>query len=62
MGGFGYMRLLELALAVSAAFLLGLLVLPGDSDAQETPPPFLANEGPPPPGANVPCERTDEHP
>jgi hypothetical protein len=41
--------LLGLALAVSAAVLLGLLVLPGESGAQETPPDFLVNEGPPPP-------------
>ena len=54
--------MLWLALAASVAFALGYLVLVEKSGAQETPPDFLVSEGPPPPGANVPCELTDEHP
>jgi triacylglycerol esterase/lipase EstA (alpha/beta hydrolase family) len=61
-GGFGTSRVLWLALAASVAFALGYLVLVEKSGAQETPPDFLVSEGPPPPGANVPCELTDEHP
>ena len=62
MGGFGILKVLGLALAASATVILGLLVLAGESDAQSAPPPFLLNEGPPPPGANVECEPTAEHP
>lgn len=61
-GGFGALKALGVALSVAAAVLLGLLVLPGGSDARETPPRFLVEEGPPPPGANVPCDPTAEHP
>jgi triacylglycerol lipase len=61
-GGFGALRLLGLALAMSAAVLLLVLMVPVESDAQEEVPPFLVKEGPPPPGANIPCELTDEHP
>ena len=51
-----------MALAALTALLLGLTVLPGESNAQSAPPPFLANEGTPPPGANEPCEPTEAHP
>lgn len=61
-GGLGTSRVLWLVLAAAVASLLGLLTLTGESGAQETPPDFLVNEGPPPPGANVPCALTDEHP
>jgi triacylglycerol esterase/lipase EstA (alpha/beta hydrolase family) len=61
-GGFGVLRVLGLALSVSAAVLLGLLVLVGESGAQSAPPPFLVKEGTPPPGANVPCEPGKRHP
>ncbi len=62
-GGFGALKVFGVALAALAAVLLGLLVLPGESDAQSTPPPsFLVKEGPPPPGANVPCEPGRRHP
>ena len=62
-GGFGSMRLAGLALAMTAAILLGMLVPAGESDAQDAvPPPFLVNEGPPPPGANISCDPTREHP
>ncbi len=61
-GGLGTSRVLWLALAASVAALLGLLVLPGESDAQFTPPRFLVDEGVPPPGANEPCEPSVEHP
>jgi triacylglycerol esterase/lipase EstA (alpha/beta hydrolase family) len=47
---------------LSAAVLLGFLALPEESDAKSTPPPFLVKEGPPPPGANVPCEPGKRHP
>jgi len=47
---------------MSAAVLLGLLVLVGESGAQSAPPPFLVKEGTPPPGANVPCEPGKRHP
>ncbi len=61
-GEFGIQRVLWLALAASVAILLGLLALPGESGAQSKPPPFLLNEGTPPPGANVPCKPSEEHP
>lgn len=61
-GGFGALKVLVLALSVSAAVLLGLLVLSGESGARPTPPPFLVKEGAPPPGANVPCEPGRRHP
>ena len=54
--------MLGLALAVSAAVLLLVLVVPGESEAQEEVPPFLVKEGPPPPGANIPCEPTAKRP
>jgi triacylglycerol esterase/lipase EstA (alpha/beta hydrolase family) len=48
---------------MSSAVLLALLVLPGESDAQEEVlPRFLVEEGPPPLGANVPCDPTRKHP
>ena len=62
MSGFGTWRLLVLALATTAAGLFGLLVFVGESGAQSTPPPFLVEEQPAPPGANVPCEPSAEHP
>lgn len=61
-GGFGALRVLGLAFALSAAILLGLLVVVGESDAREEVPTFLAKEGPPPPGANIPCEPTAKRP
>ncbi len=38
------------------------MVLPGESDAQDAPPPFLVKEGVPPPRANEPCGPSAEHP
>ncbi len=61
-GEVGTLRVVGLALAMSAAVLLGLLVLVGESGAQSAPPPFLVKEGTPPPGANVPCEPGKRHP
>lgn len=61
-GGFGVLRVLGVALSVSAAVFIGVLVLVGESGAQSAPPPFLLKEGTPPPGANVPCEPTAKHP
>jgi hypothetical protein len=43
--GFGALKAVVAALFVAAAVLLGLLVLPGESVAQEPPPPFLAKGG-----------------
>jgi triacylglycerol lipase len=60
--GFGVLRVLGLVLAASAAVVLGLLALVGESDAQSTPPQFLVDEGAPSPGANVECNPTREHP
>lgn len=54
--------MLGLALAVSAAVLLLVLVLPGESGAQDARPPFLVEEQPAPPGANEPCQPSEEHP
>lgn len=50
------------ALASLAAVFVGLIALAGSSEAQSTVPPFLAEEGVPPPGANIPCEPSAEHP
>jgi len=47
---------------MSAAVLLLVLVVPGESDAREEVPPFLVKEGPPPPGANIPCKPTAKRP
>jgi triacylglycerol lipase len=55
-------RIVWLALSSLAAVLLSLLVLVGESNAQEDIPPFLVKEGAPPPGANVPCDPPAEHP
>ena len=56
-------RLVWFAFSSLAAVLLAMLFLTGESGAQSpTPPPFLVNEGAPPPGANVPCEPSAEHP
>ncbi len=38
--GFGALRLLGVALAMSAAVLLLVFAVPGESDAQEPPPTF----------------------
>ena len=54
-------RLAWLVLASLLAVLLG--VFAGESEAQnEDVPPWLAKEGAPPPGANVPCEPKARHP
>ena len=42
--------------------LVGLFIFVAGSEAQTTVPDFLVEEGTPPPGANVPCEPTAEHP
>ena len=48
--------------AVLVAVAAGMLAFGGRSEAQATGGGFLAKEGTPPPGANVPCEPTREHP
>jgi triacylglycerol lipase len=60
--GFGTLKVLGFALAVSAAVALALLVLTGASDAQEEVPRSLVKEGPPPPGANIPREQKAKRP
>ena len=56
-------RLVWLALSLLVAVLLGVLVFAGESIAQnEDVPPWLAKEGTPPPGANVPCDPKARHP
>jgi triacylglycerol lipase len=56
------LKVLGVTLAALAAGLVGLVVLTGESDAQSVPPPFLLKEGTPPPGANVECTPSAEHP
>ena len=58
-GGF---RVGLVAVSVLLAVVAGMLALGGRSEAQQAPPDFLAEEGPPPPGANVACDPTREHP
>lgn len=53
-------RLVLLALASLVA--VSPSVLAGESDAQTRVPTWLAKEGVPPPGANVPCEPKERHP
>ncbi|MGB3681361.1 MAG: alpha/beta fold hydrolase [Rubrobacteraceae bacterium] len=60
--GFYRFRLLPAVVALLLALAAGLLVFAGQSEAQTTVPGFLAEEGTPPPGANVPCEPTAENP
>ncbi|HET7478903.1 MAG TPA: alpha/beta fold hydrolase [Rubrobacteraceae bacterium] len=55
-------RLAWMGLSSLIAVLVGMFVLAGKSDAQATVPPFLAKEGTPPPGANIPCKPTRKHP
>ena len=61
-GGSWALKILGVALIASLTILLGVLAIPGASGAQQTPPPFLVNEGPPPPGANIACKPSKEHP
>jgi triacylglycerol lipase len=56
-------RLAWLVFASLLAALVGMLVFAGGSEAQdEDVPPWLAREGVPPPGANVPCAPKARHP
>jgi triacylglycerol lipase len=55
-------RLLWLAVSSLIGVSLGVPALAGESGAQTAAPPFLAREGIPPPGANVPCEPNRRHP
>lgn len=57
----GY-RLVWLAFCLLVAGVVGLISLDSPADAQTSVPPFLAREGTPPPGANVPCKPTKRHP
>ncbi len=60
--GFHQARLVSGAISFLLALFAGALVLAGQAGAQTTVPDFLVEEGTPPPGANVPCEPTAEHP
>ena len=48
--------------AVALAVAVGVLAFGGRSEAQANDGAFLANEGTPPPGANVPCKPSAKHP
>lgn len=54
-------RVVYVFLSSLVAIFLGILVFAGSSEAQAVPD-FLVEEGNPPPGANVPCEPSAEHP
>jgi triacylglycerol lipase len=58
----GRFRLGLVAASVLFAVVAGVLAFGGESEAQSSDGAFLAREGTPPPGANVPCEPTREHP
>jgi triacylglycerol lipase len=60
--GIHHSRIFWLALSAFVAVLSGVLVFSGTSDARPDVPPFLAREGTPPTGANVPCKPNDRHP
>lgn len=55
-------RLGLIAVSLLVAALAGLFGFTEESDARSNVPPFLAREGTPPPGANVPCDPTKRHP
>jgi hypothetical protein len=55
-------RLVWMVLSSLVAVLLGLLLLVEESGAREEVPRFLVKEGPPPPGANIPCEPSAKRP
>ncbi len=55
-------RFVWLALSLLVGVIVGLLVLVGESGAQSAVPKFLARQGAPPPGANVPCDPKTRHP
>ncbi len=55
-------RLASATVSLLIAMLVGLFIFVAGSEAQTTVPDFLVEEGTPPPGANVPCEPTAEHP
>ncbi len=48
--------------ALSVSFAVGIFAFSGSSGARSANGGFLAKEGTPPPGANVPCKPTAKHP
>ncbi len=58
----GRFRLGLVVASVLVAIVAGVLAFGGRSEAQANDGAFLAREGIPPTGANVPCEPTKEHP
>ncbi len=55
-------RLFWLVTSSLIAVLVSTLAFAGKSGAETTVPRFLIREGTPPPGANIPCKPTKEHP
>jgi triacylglycerol esterase/lipase EstA (alpha/beta hydrolase family) len=55
-------RLVVVGVSSLVAALLGVLIFAGESDARTNVPPFLVREGAPPPGANIACKPTKQHP